>query len=85
MEKRMRDYQDSILAEVRKYHKLKDAEAELYYQQAISFAAVAPFYPKKGCDSDFKGSAAYTGWLKRNAAAIEEIKDGYKRFSFCGV
>lgn len=67
------DYFDQIQSEIRKAKKQKNAEAVVYYKRALYFSAVVSF-------ERFKGSWAYSEWVKKNSTEIKAQQLEFNRF-----
>lgn len=69
------DYQKEIENKIRQAKKQKDAPQTVYYSQARQLCACASW-------DKFKGSWAFTDWLKTNTDAIKECEAEFKRFAY---
>lgn len=67
-------YYDIVTSKLRKARKDKNAEAAIYYGQALNKVAAASF-------ENFKGSWAYEQWLITNKNLIEEEHKALHRFT----
>ena len=69
------DYPDQIRAQIRKARKEKNAQAVVYYSNALNFSACVSF-------ASYSGSWAFDTWLRENAAKIAEVEAEFKRFAY---
>ena len=70
-----RDYIDEIEAQIRKYMKAKNAEAVIYYTQALKCIAVVSW-------DIFRGAACFDSWRKKYASDIEAQENAFKRHAW---
>jgi hypothetical protein len=77
------DYIDQIKRKIREYTKKKDAEAVVYYKQALDKSAVSAWdkTDTKNSTTWFKNSASYESWKDKNKDEIEKQKAEFKRFA----
>jgi hypothetical protein len=81
--KEQENYIDDIKRKIREYTKKQDAEAVVYYRQALGSSAAAAWDKSdtKNSTTWFKNSAAYESWKNKNKDAIEDEKANMKRFA----
>lgn len=71
-------YSEQIDQKILQARKKRDAEAVVYYTQALSCSACSSW-------DVFKGSGVYRFWAKRYRKEIEEQEKEFKRFSYLTV
>ena len=70
-----RNYLDEIEAQIRKYKKAKNAEAVVYYTQALKCVAVSSW-------ETFKGAWCSDSWRKKYALDIKAQENDFKRYAW---